>query len=353
MTQQDWPLGIEPGQEVEVDLFKPQDAAGVVALFAAVYGQDYPVKVYYDPELLARENAAGRILSSVVRTPRGEVVGHNALFNSAPNPKLFESGAGVVLSSYRNTAKLFTRMVDHGPRVTAQQFGLEAVFADPLCTHVYSQKLCHGLGWVTHALELDMMPARLYDQKAQADDRVSAIMDFVTLVPKPHQVFLPAVYEQPLRFLYQGLDDARHLEISRQAMPPDAATRIESTVYEFAQLARLAVWEAGADLEEVLAREEQAVAQRGALVRQLWLRLSCPWVGQVVEMLRGRGYFLGGILPRWFGEDGLLMLGMAHAPHWDSIKLEFERARRLVELVREDWHKVGAGQQTAGEGCRE
>ncbi len=343
MTQQDWPLGIEPGQEVEVDLFRPEDAPGVAALFKAVYGAAYPVKVYYDPQRLAQENAEGRIISSVVRTPRGEVVGHNALFNSAPHAKLYESGAGLVLSSYRNTAKLFTRMVDHGPQVTAQRFGLEAVFADPLCTHVFSQKLCHGLGWTTHALELDLMPARLYDKNADEEARVSAIMDFLTLVPKPHRVHLPAVYQEQLRFLYQGLDDTRELEVSAQAPPASLATRIESTVYEFAQLARLAVWEAGADLEQALARQEEAAASRGVRVIQLWLRLSCPWVGQAVEVLRGRGYFLGGLLPRWFGEDGLMMLSMPHEPHWQGINLEFQRAKDLVSLVRQDWQQVRAG----------
>jgi hypothetical protein len=116
-----------------------------------------------------------------------------------------------------------------------------------------------------------------------------------------------------------------------------------STVYGFAHLARLAVWEAGADLMQVLAREEQAAAGRGVRVIQLWLRLSCPWVGQVVDKLRGRGYFLGGLLPRWFDEDGLMMISMPHRPHWDSINLEYERARRLVELVREDWQKVQDG----------
>lgn len=345
MPQDDWPLGIEPGQEVEIDLFRSEDAGGVSALFRAVYGDGYPVKTYYDPELLAQENAQGRVISSVVRTPRGEVVGHNALFNSAPNPKVYESGAGVVLPSYRNTAKLFTRMVDHGPRVTAQRFGIEAVFADPLCTHVFSQKLCHGLGFITQAMEVDMMPARLYDPRAGEEARISTIMDFVTLVPKPHLVYLPAVYEEQLRFLYQGLDDTRELARSQGAAPAGQGTRIVSQVYEFANLARLAVWEAGADLATALEREEQAAAGRGVRVIQLWLPLACPWVGQTVDLLRGRGYFLGGLLPRWFDGDGLLMLGMAHPPHWDGVRLEYDRAKELFALVREDWRQVRAGHE--------
>lgn len=325
---------------MEIDLFQPRDAAGVAALFRAVYGDSYPVGVYYDPDLLARENAAGRIISSVARTPRGEVVGHTAMFNSAPNPGIFELGAGGVLPSYRNTAKLLTRMMIHGPRVAAERFGLEAVFGDPVCTHVYSQKICHTLGWTTHALEVDLMPAGLYGEAAEADGRVSATMDFLTVKPRPHEVHLPAVYEDALRFLYRGLDDARELRASAGTAPAGLATRVESRLHRSSQLARLTVWEAGADLDEAVAREEDAAASQGVRVVQAWLRLACPWVGQAVDTLRRRGYFLGGLLPRWFGEDGLLMQRMAHRPHWDGINLEYDRARRLLSMVRDDWGRV-------------
>jgi hypothetical protein len=342
-SQRDWPLGIEPGQEVEIDLFRPQDAPGVAALFGVVYGADYPIKVYYDPELLARENATGKIVSMVARTPRGEVVGHIALFNSSPNPRQFELGAGGVLPTYRNTSKLLTRMMTHGPRVAAQRFGLQAVFGDPVCTHVYSQKICQGLGWITHALEVDLMPADLYGQASGGDDRVSALMAFITLVPKPHEVYLPAVYEKTLRYLYQDLDDVRQIRTSEQAVPKGLATRLESKVYQFSQLARLTVWEVGADLAEALAREEESVLGQGVQVIQVWLQLSCPWVGRAVELLRQRGYFLGGLLPRWFDWDGLLMQRLVRQPHWDSINLEYDRAKTLLSLVRQDWREVTTG----------
>jgi hypothetical protein len=328
---------------VEIDLFQPQDAPGVAALFRAVYGEDYPIKAYYHPELLAHENAEGRIISSVARTPRGEVVGHASLFTSAPNPSLYELGAGGVLPSYRNTAKLLTRMMRHGPRVAAERFGLEAVFGDPVCTHVYSQKICHALGWKTHALEVDLMPANLYDRAADAHGRISATMDFITLKPKPHDVYMPAVYEDALRLLYQGLDDVRQLSVSERAAPAGSATRMESRAFPFAQLVRLAVWETGADLVEVLAEEEDHALGQGAQVIQAWLQLSCPWVGQAVDRLRQRGYFLGGLLPRWFDRDGLLMQRLVGHPHWDNINLEYDRAKTLLALIREDWRKVCKG----------
>ena len=67
-----------------MDLFRPEDAEGIANLFLSVYGEGYPVKTYLDPEKLREENAAGRVISSVARTEKGDIVGHNALYNSAP-----------------------------------------------------------------------------------------------------------------------------------------------------------------------------------------------------------------------------------------------------------------------------
>lgn len=340
MSRNEWPLGIEPGQDVEIDVFRPQDAPGVAALFKAVYGDGYPVNIYYDPEALLRANESGQFISIVSRTPRDEVVGHISLFDSSPNPKLFELGAGAVLPSYRRIARLLTRMMGYGSRAAAERFGLEAVFGDPVCTHVYSQKICMGLGWVTHALELDLMPASLYDPSAEPGDRISATMDFITLEPKPHTVYSPAVYAGIFHFLYEGLDDNRQLETSDQPLPRGLTTRITSKVYEVSQLARLAVWGIGTDWAEVFSREEETALGQGMQVIQVWLPLSCPWIGPAVDFLRQRNYFLGGLMPRWFGHDGMLMQRLARPPHWENIQLKYDRARKLLDLIREDWQAV-------------
>lgn len=92
---------IEAGQPWEVYRFEPRDAEGVVRLFHSIYGAGYPVRTYVEPQLLIEENAAHRIISSVAKTPDGDIVGHNALFNSAPHSGTYESGAGLVHAAYR------------------------------------------------------------------------------------------------------------------------------------------------------------------------------------------------------------------------------------------------------------
>jgi hypothetical protein len=60
-----------------------------------------------------------------------------------------------------------------------------------------------------------------------------------------------------------------------------------------------------------------------------------------VELLRENGYSLGGLLPVWFGDDGLLMQKHFVDPDFDGMKIYSERGRSLVEMVRRDWEKVG------------
>lgn len=330
---------IEPGLPWEVDFFRPEDAEGVVRLFRTVYGEGYPIKTFTDPELLTEENRAGRTISSVVRTSKGDIVGHNALFNSAPWEHLKESGSGLVHPLYRGGKGIFKKMVAHGQEAAAGKFGVQAIFGESLCNHLFSQKTVSSLEWHEMALEVDLMPAEAYAKEGSASGRVSAVLNTVSIVQRPHAVFLPERYMEPLRFVYGDLDDSRELKAS-SGFPPDGDARIETWVYDFAQVARMAVHEAGRDFALVFEREEKAALSRGVHVIQVWLKLSWPWVGHIVDILRDRGYFLGGVLPRWFDDDGLLMQKIQGTPGWDDINLAFDRAKKILEFVRADWDDI-------------
>ncbi len=332
---------LEPDQSWDIDLFCPQDAEGVTRLFRSVYGDGYPVRTFIDPGTLQEQNRNRKVISSVARTAAGDVVGHNALFRSAPYKGVYESGAGLVHRDYRGGKGIFTAMVAHGVKM-ADRFGVETIFGEPVCNHVFSQKMTNKLGWVTMALEVDLMPAAAYAKEASARARVSALLDFIALSPKPCTVYLPRGYEEFFEFLYAAYGDERSLEPGHRPVPADAATRIEVQFFPFAAVARMAVWEAGADFQQAWAAEEKKVLDQGATVIQAWLNTGQPWISRVVDWLRQKGYFAGGVLPRWFDSDGMLMMKLFHSPGWQDIKLEFQRARELLEMVRADWSLANA-----------
>ncbi|MBU2549195.1 MAG: hypothetical protein KKB20_12320 [Proteobacteria bacterium] len=334
---------IESGQPWDVDLFRPEDAPGVCRLFRTVYGANYPISTFIDPERLIEENAARRTISSVARTPKGDIVGHNAIFQSGPYPGIYESGAGVVSRGYRGGHGIFSRMVQHGQDFGARDFGLGGIYGESVCNHVFSQKMTHGLGWESFALEVDLMPGSAYTKEQSATGRVASLFDFMKFRSKPHTVYLPAVYENSLKFMYEALDDPRDARLAEGEPEPGRTTRIQTRVFDFAQVARLAVIETGPDLGQVLDQEEAGLTGQGVLVIQVWLQLAQPRVGWAAERLRERGYFLGGLLPRWFDGDGLLMHKIFVEPNWDGIRTCFDRGRRIVELVHADWERSRQG----------
>jgi hypothetical protein len=338
-TQDRW--HIEPGQEWVVDFFRPEDAEGVVRLFLSVYGEEYPIRTYTDPELLAEENASGRTISSVARTEKGDIAGHLALFCSAPFQGIRECGAGLVHSRYRKGG-VNSKLLEHLYEISAPKFDLECVFGEAVCNHVFMQREVYSRKAEFSALEVDLMPASAYEKEKSAPGRVASLFASRTYRSKPHQVFVPTVYKNALEYIYSDLNDRRELLFSGKRATPVSSTRIDVSYFETAQVSRMAVWEIGSDFLARLDQEEKKVLGRGALVLQVWLNLSVPWIESAVHVLRDKGYFLGGIFPRWFDHDALLMQKIMKRPDWESIQVHFDRAKRIRDLVYEDWIRASA-----------
>lgn len=330
-----------PGQEpFDVGYFRPEDAEGIVRLFHAVYGDHYPIRLFYDPAAITAANREGRYYSIVARTASGKVIGANHLYLSSPCKSLYESGVGLVLKEYRNTGAS-TRML----RYLYEEFvpgrtNIEEVFGEAVCNHPYMQKSVATFRYVETAIEVALMPAEAYTKEKSAAGRVATLTAFRCYRPKPHRLFLPAAYDGTLRGIYGRLDDARDLGISAEAIPAGAATRMELEIFDFARVARIAVHEIGEDFRDSLSGLEARGRERNAVVFQVWVNLTAPWVGEAVELLREKGYFFGGALPRWFDGDGLLMQKLLCPPDFEGIVLESDFAKELLKIIQEDWRRT-------------
>jgi GNAT superfamily N-acetyltransferase len=331
---------IEPGQSYEMDAFRPEDAAGIVNLFRAVYGEGYPIRLFYDENALAEANTEGKCYSLVARTPAGDVVGVEHLFRSAPYERLYEAGAGLVLKDYRKqgiTKRLLQFIFNQwGPARET----IEEMFGEPVCNHLHMQKLVGALGFMETALEVALMPAEAYNKERSAAGRVAALLAFRCYKSKPHTVFLPAAYEDQLRLIYSRIDDSREICRADRELPSSVASRANMTVFDFARVARIGMNETGSDFLEYLTNLESRAVTDNATVLQVWLKLGDPWVGAAVEIMRNKNYFLGGILPRWFDQDGLLMQKVLCEPSFEGIQLHSDWAGTIGQMVREDWSRT-------------
>jgi hypothetical protein len=326
-----------------VGYFQPEDADGMVRLFRSVYGEGYPIRLFYDPQAITAANAEGRYYSIVARAPAGEVVGVTHIYNeAAPCKSLYEWGTGLVLKEYRNLGInnhladfLHKDFIPRNPHI-------EAVFGEAVCNHTHLQKACLIYGYIETAIEVALMPAEAYTREKSASGRVATLTGFRCYKSKPHRIFLPLAYEDALRRVYASLDDRRDIDVSVRKPPADGITRAEMTVFDFAGVARIAVHESGADFSDRFQALEEEGRGKGVVVFQVFLNLTEAWIGTAVDILRERGYFFGGPLPRWFDGDGFLMQKLLCPPDFDDIVLVSDRAKRLMEIIRRDQERAAA-----------
>lgn len=321
-----------------VRFYQPEDGYGVARLFHAVYGDGYPLDTFYLPEQLTGENRAGRIRSVVARTEDGQVVSHIAFYrSSAPNPDLYEFGLGLTLPAYRPSlafarcTNLLLSLVEQGC--------IKAFFGEAVCNHTTTQKLNCQVGAVECALEPALMPAHAYTAEQSADGRVSCIMAFRADQDHRRPLCIPPVYHQQLVFLLEGTRLNRELLVADAGLATGHAI-VETVRFSGAGVARCTVRKPGADLAQQVQRLEEELCRDRYTLLQCFVPLGESWAGPAVAVLRDQGFFWGGFLPIWFGNDGLLMQKLFVAPDFDRMRLHTERGRLIRDLVRADWEQA-------------
>lgn len=333
-------ITIAPGQAFTVDRFRPEDAPGITNLFLSVYGPDYPVDLYYDPERIVEAQRRGELHPAVCRTEKGDIIACGFLYPSAPpNQDLFEVGLYMVLKEYRTTlaAFLLTKFIGDTLLPGIQ---IDGIFGEAVTNHTATQKVGRLMRSTDTAIELLLMSASLYEKEQSAPGRVSCVMAFRIQRDRPHRLFVPECYRAILSDQVSELGLTR--EITSPSSPaPASPTLLEPRFFVPAGVMRVNLSAAGADFPTRLAGVEAEADAKATVVRQWFLNLGDPAVGDAVARLRCHGYFFGGYLPRWFGDDGLLMQRVTEEPVFEDIRLYSDQAEKLLRFIRQDRQSLG------------
>lgn len=333
---------VPEGEEYTAAYFEPSDGPGVARLFYTVYGDGYPIDTYYIPERLTAENRLGNIRSVVARTASGNVVAHVAFYRSSPtNPHLYEYGVGLTLPSYRSTMAFF-RVTQLAMQLVGRD-GIDGFYGEAVCNHVVTQKLSRNAKALETAVEPSLMPAEAYETEQSSVGRVGCLVYFRVDIDTHRDLYLPASYQEELRFILNGLYLDRALLLSDDGIVPDGDGAIEVQRFDFAGVARCTVTRPGAGLTARVATLEEELRTANYALIQFFVDLGKPWSGGVVAQLRCQGYSLGGLLPIWFGDDGLLLQKHLVDPDFSGMKILSDRGRHLVEMVRRDWERGRQG----------
>ena len=331
--------------EWTVDFFQPEDAKGVVELFRSVYGNEYHVKSIYDPEQLIAEQQSGKTYRAVVRTTDGEIIGHTAFCATSEfNPSLYEALQLLVRHEWRgtNVAAELNRFAI--PQIPIR-FGLKQVWGEAVCNHLSSQRSYTENQYAETGCELDLLPGAGMARSMKAADtgRVAVILVFRPYEARPQTIYLPPVYWKQLEFLYNDFDHGHRFLPGEGLLSAEPTTQGKLDLYQQVSVARMNFTTIGSDFSDLLTKFDRQASESGILVYQVFLPLTVAATGEAVDILREHGYFLGGVVPRWFGDDGLLMQKVLESPNFEGIRLYTERAKKILELTMADWQRALGG----------
>lgn len=326
---------IEPGQEVEVGLFRPEDALGVALAYFEIYGDAFPLDLVYDPDELTSRNATDGQYTVVARTAKGDIVGLGGVYRNAPNPEVYEAGQLMVLKSYRNS-HIAGEIGKYIMTECVRTLNIPTVFSEGVCNHPVSQRLSFREGFSPTGLEVECMPAKTYEEEGGVQRNVSLLLMFKVQTKKPETVHAPDEYREIMEHTYAELELERSFEKGGD-LPAKTTQHDEFTVDE-SRLTRLTVRELGHDFAAVLEKTEKKYGAAG--LTQLYLSLGDPGAPKAVSDLRKRGYFYGGLLPHWFGPDGLIMQKAPQEPDWDAMRLYGKKAKAIHAYVHSDYYDV-------------
>ncbi len=313
--------------------FRRRDAAGVCQCFRAVYGEHYLSDRVYDPDYFVKSNREGFLISYVALDPGGQVVGHLALMRSAPFDRLLEIAQGVVMAEHRRGG-LFNRMVER-VLLAAEEKGSVGVFGTSLTNHTISQHALHNFGFRDAGYEIDYVPARMMAHEKSASGAVATLIQHWTIDKGAGLAsHMPGCYEEILQELYAYTGQERMFKPTAPSLPPNSRSRSEVVDLPRFDLTRCIFHVAGADMGELIGKAEAQAKEDGRGMVQAIVNLGQPGCGPATEALRERGYWFGGLLPRWMDDDALLMQKSLAAPNFDEIKPSTAMAKKLLDYLR-------------------
>jgi hypothetical protein len=325
-----------------IRLMQEADAPAVVALYRAVYGDHFPIKEMYNPQVIVQQQEAGLFYRVLAEGAGGKVVAHHAMYRLAENYRgLYEGGQGMVYPEYRG--KGFSNVLqDYIVKELAAAVGVEEFWGESVTNHVMMQKAALYAGVKESGIELEVMPAESYLAEKSAPGRVGVVVCNMVVKERPHTVFLPDHYADWLKRIYANGKRQRTYEASTLPLPEGGQTRYVDTHIPSANLLRLSIFDAGKDAEIVIADVVKKHVAAGAVVLQALLPLDKPWSGALTQLLNRQGFFFAAMVARWFDADALMLQKLLRPTDYDQMKIHTDFAKDMLAFIIQDRKRVEA-----------
>ncbi|MEF3365324.1 hypothetical protein V3H18_02120 [Methylocystis sp. 9N] len=324
-----------PTDAVRIDLPEERDSAAIARCFLAVYGHNYLHPEVFSPRRYWRKVESGEVIPVVSRDETGDVIGHVAL-EREPGAAIAERGEAVVLPAYRGR-HLLERMTE---RLTTEalRLGLVGIYAEPVTTHIFSQRNDERAGMPTCAILLGASPETSHAKDLPAPpagQRQSFLLTFRFLGAAPkREIVAPKEYLEVLSEIYASLG----VDVSiSEGRTPTAAQSMTSVTVNDRGFGKLRFETIGSNIGIELTQAMSDLAGLGARTVQLSAHVDDPGLPLLTESARRLGFFFCGLGPAFSeGRDLLFMQRLSEPLDIEELQLFTDRTKELAAFIERD-----------------
>jgi hypothetical protein len=325
-----------PGEEVELS-----------KLFYFVYGYDYINEFIYYPEKLRKMLDDKTLISIVAALPNGRILAHVGLLKWGESPSVYEPCLGVVdprVKSRGLFGQVFQRTMDR-----VNEISMQYCFFDFVTNHDYSQRFVSRYGTAEMALFVGCQSketqAKLEKLGLGPDpkemDRYTLLLSVIPRVKYPFgkEISLPNNLGELLGFLLKPLNISWHPAPRFQFLPPQGEYKASlqpaqnAVVFDLFKAGRSAVDKILVDWHQLL--------RNGYRYGAIEVPVTEQGLGNLYDILAAHGFFVAGFVPyHHSGTLGLRFQSIGPTKvAFDEIKVFTEPAKRLLQIVRENYER--------------
>lgn len=328
-------VDLAPPQEYKIRPMESDEAIQLAQLFWAAYGYSYKNENFYRPEGLLHLIGTGRVISYVAVAENGDVVGHGGLLMHGPVP-MAEEALLVVDPAHRSRGIM--EMIHDALQEKALEMKLKGVSADPVTSHIISQRKIIQLGGRPCGVDLAACPPRVFKGLANENEkpqRESYLHCFDYLTPSlPITVHVPEHHQPIVSKIYKNMGQDHNFDNSAPALlPGDYQINYDKTLLK----GEIKIIIANEDQWPEIIRTADDLAEfAGAEIVVLDLPVSQPASIQLAELAEDNGFFFSGIRPQEAPDGDYFRLQRLHVPlDINKLQIYSDLGQELIEYVED------------------
>jgi len=271
-----------------------EDIPGIINLVYNTYRYSYSKPFAYDQALFQEEINSGRLLSLVVATADGKIIGHQAVMFDGPN--LGEIGMAMIDPQYRRSRAFILLK-----KATFDEIKLKfpdlIIFVKTVTSHKASQAFMSG--FTISMLELSLINnASFVGMNTKTNRRESAVYGFMTFSDQKFasRIFVPSEHVEIISSLLH--DSCFPVSIEKNSGDFEAETSVYETIksldnnHAFLNFNKL-----GTDFATQLRRQTRLLQQEEMVTLYVSIPTQKNQPKMLDKLLMENGYFFSGLQP--------------------------------------------------------